>query len=142
MVNNNTVAEDILQDVFVRIWRNIDQYDAGKGTLFTWMINISRHVCIDYLRSKYNPRVTKVIENPYGRSTLSTSAFHPNYNIPAADLYRVTQKLGLKNRQVVEMVFFRGHTHEEAALILNIPLGTAKSRSRAALKKLRSLYGN
>ena len=52
IVNNDTIAEDLLQDTFVKIWQNIDRYDENKGTLYTWMINIARNASIDKLRSK------------------------------------------------------------------------------------------
>ena len=140
MVNNNTAAEDLLQDAFVKIWKNIDSYDPAKGTLFTWMINIARHICIDYLRSKQYKQQMKVVENGFDKAEISTSPLEPNYHITNTELHKVTQKLEIKHRQVIEMVYFRGYTHEEVAQILNIPVGTVKTRSRAGLKQLRNLY--
>jgi RNA polymerase sigma factor (sigma-70 family) len=141
MVNNKVAAEDLLQDVFVKIWKKIDSYDPARGTLFTWMINIARNICIDYLRSKQYKQQLKVVENGFEHGEISASpSLEPNYNIANVELLAVTQKLEVKHRQVIEMVYFRGYTHEEVAQILNIPVGTVKTRSRAGLKQLRSLY--
>jgi len=140
MVTNKAAAEDLLQDVFVKIWRKIDSYDAARGTLFTWMINIARNICIDYLRSKQYKQQMKVVENNFEYTESGVPAFEPNYHITNVELHKVTQKLEVKHRQVIEMVYFRGYTHEEVAQILNIPVGTVKTRSRAGLKQLRSLY--
>src|SRR3569833_137601 len=65
MVTDKAAAEDLLQDVFVKIWRKIESYDAARGTLFTWMINIARNICIDYLRSKQYKQQMKVVENNF-----------------------------------------------------------------------------
>lgn len=140
MISNKAAAEDLLQDVFVKIWKKIDTYDAGKGTLFTWIINITRHICIDYLRSKQYKQQQQVVENAFENAETITARFEPNYNIQHTELQSITQKLEVKHRQVIEMVYFRGYTHEETAQVLNIPVGTVKTRTRAGLKQLRNLY--
>lgn len=140
MVSNKAAAEDLLQDVFVKIWKKIDTYDPGKGTLFTWIINIARHICIDYLRSKQYKQQQRVVENAFESTELITAQYEPIHNILQAELQNVTQKLEVKHRQVIEMVYFRGYTHEETAQMLNIPVGTVKTRTRAGLKQLRNLY--
>ncbi|HWB26423.1 MAG TPA: sigma-70 family RNA polymerase sigma factor [Chitinophagaceae bacterium] len=139
MVNNNAVAEDLLQDVFVKIWKKIDTYNSAKGTLFTWMINITRHICIDYLRSKQYRQEMKIVTNTFERQDTGVAS-EANYDIIKVDLHNITLKLEIKHRQVIEMVYLRGYTHEEVASILNIPVGTVKTRSRAGLKQLRNLY--
>ena len=140
MVTDKAAAEDLLQDVFVKIWRKIGSYDAARGTLFTWMINIARNICIDYLRSKQYKQQMKVVENNFEYAGAGSPTLEPNYHITNIELHKVTQKLEVKHRQVIEMVYFRGYTHDEVAQILNIPVGTVKTRSRAGLKQLRSLY--
>src|SRR3954469_1283814 len=52
IILNTNIAEELLQDVFVKVWKNIDKYDSSKGSLFTWMLQISRNTCIDYLRTR------------------------------------------------------------------------------------------
>lgn len=137
VVNNSGAAEDLLQDVFVKIWKKIDTYNSTKGTLFTWMINIARHECIDYLRSKQHRQDRKTITNVFDWHEETAP---PDYNITGTELHKITRQLEEKYRLVIEMVYLRGYTHDETASILNIPVGTVKTRTRAALKQLRNLY--
>lgn len=139
MVDNRPAAEELLQDSFVKIWKNIHLYDAGKGTLFTWMLNITRRLCIDYLRSKQHKQAMKISGNEPGTLEASVSP-GANSDATVMDLQKFTHQLEDKHRQVIEMVYFKGYTHEEVAQILNIPVGTVKTRSRAGLKLLRDLY--
>ncbi len=140
LIGNNTAAEDLLQDVFVKIWKKIDTYDAGKGTFFTWMLNITRHVCIDHLRSKQHKQEMKTVENGFEYKKIILEAKEANTKYLTGELHKVTQKLEVKHRQVIELIYFLGYTQEETARLLNIPVGTVKTRSRAALKQLRYLY--
>ena len=140
MVNNKVAAEDLLQDAFVKIWKHIDAYDAEKGTLFTWMINITRNICIDYLRSKQYRQEMKIVDSSPEKTETVSVTLDANFDATAMDLYKFTRQLEAKHRQVIEMVYFKGYTHEEVAQLLNIPVGTVKTRSRTGLKLLRSLY--
>lgn len=140
MVANKAAAEDLLQDAFVKIWKNINSYNTAKGTLFTWMINITRHVCIDYLRSKQHRHEMKVTGDDYGGAETITVLLDANMDATIMDLEKFTRQLEAKYRQVIEMVYFKGYTHDEVAQMLNIPVGTVKTRSRTGLKLLRNLY--
>jgi len=140
MVANKAAAEDLLQDAFVKIWKNIDSYNTAKGTLFTWMINITRNICIDYLRSKQHKQEMKITGDNYEKTETITVALDTNLDATVMDLHRFTRQLEAKHRQVIEMVYFKGYTHEEVAELLNIPVGTVKTRSRTGLKLLRNLY--
>jgi len=140
MVNNNVAAEDLLQDAFIKIWKNIDSYNAAKGTLFTWMMNITRNICIDYLRSKQHRQEMKIAANSFDSAETITVSLDSNMDATVMDLKKFTQKLEEKHRQVIEMVYFKGYTHEEVAQLLNIPVGTVKTRSRTGLRLLRNLY--
>jgi len=139
MVDNRPAAEELLQDSFVKIWKNIHLYDAGKGTLFTWMLNITRNICIDFLRSKQHRQELQVASNS---AEALEGAVTPCAQVDdtVMDLQKFTRQLEDKHRQVIEMVYFKGYTHEEVAQMLNIPVGTVKTRSRTGLKLLRNLY--
>ena len=130
------LAGDVLQEVFVKIWRQIEQYDAEKGRLFTWMVNISRNASIDMLRSKVyhtqkqNRELTEHVYSAAG--TVSTE----------------TDKIGLRklvtglkddHKVLVELAYFQGYTQDEISKLLNVPLGTVKTRLRSALLQLRDL---
>jgi len=130
------LAGDVLQEVFVKIWRQIEQYDAEKGRLFTWLVNISRNASIDMLRSKgYHTQKQnrELTENVYSAAgTVSTE----------------TDKIGLRklvtglkddHKVLVELAYFQGYTQDEISKLLNVPLGTVKTRLRSALLQLRDL---
>ena len=131
-------AEDAVQDVFIKVWKNIDKYDSSKGTLFTWMLQITRNTCIDHLRTKEHK--IKFQSEINLQETLATPEIHLNNE--NSELRRLALKLETKYRQIIDLVYFWGYSQEEVAKMLNIPLGTVKTRSRAGLQELRSLYQN
>jgi RNA polymerase sigma-70 factor (ECF subfamily) len=137
MVQNSETANDVLQEVFVNIWRKIESYDPSKGRLFTWMLNIARNASIDTLRSRSfqnsqkNQEITETVHNISGPSSSLT-------NIDSIGLKKLLQKLKPEYRMLIELAYFKGYTQEEIAEIEDIPLGTVKTRIRNALIQLRS----
>lgn len=131
-------AEDVLQEVFVKIWQNIRMYDAAKGRLYTWMVNIARNSAIDRTRSKdFNKqaKTTELTDNVYdGKDGVMS---------PLADigLKRTLERLPEESRKLLELSYFQGYTQEEIAKMLGIPLGTVKTRIRTTLLQLRKLVG-
>jgi RNA polymerase sigma-70 factor (ECF subfamily) len=136
IVQHGETANDVLQEVFVNIWRKIESYDPAKGRLFTWMLNIARNASIDTLRSKSfqntqkNHPITEIVDN--------ARAFSWQANIDSIGIKKVVQKLKPEYRVLVELAYFKGYTHEEIAEIEDLPLGTVKTRIRNALIQLRS----
>jgi RNA polymerase sigma factor (sigma-70 family) len=136
ILHETELANDVLQEVFINIWRKIETYDPAKGRLFTWMLNIARNASIDTLRSKdYQNRKKNqdLTENVYTKIG-GPSQFPDIDNI---GLVKVLEKLRLEYRILIELAYFKGYTHEEIAAIENIPLGTVKTRIRSALLQLR-----
>ena len=137
IVNDSELASDVLQEVFVNIWRKMEMYDAGKGRLFTWMLNIARNASIDTLRSKnyQNSRKNQSIGE-------NVDVLRPGYStqigIDTIGLRKVLEKLKDDQRRLVELAYFKGYTHEEIAELEQIPLGTVKTRIRNALIQLRA----
>ena len=134
IVHSETLAEDVLQDSFVKIWQNFGSYDKSKGRLFTWMLNITRNKAIDYTRSKNfkNSAYKDELKASHAPGKLTTKIEH----IGIAELIN---QLPLETKTVIEVVYMKGYTHAEAAEFLNLPLGTVKTRVRNGLKKLRQL---
>lgn len=129
---------DVLQESFVKIWRNIGQYDAMKGRLFTWMINIARNTAIDFKRSSQskkdkqtNSLDTEIEVVPENLATY-TKTDH-------LGLSKVMDELKADHRVIIEMAYFQGYTQDEISKELNIPLGTVKTRARAALMQLKQI---
>jgi RNA polymerase sigma-70 factor, ECF subfamily len=140
MVNDNEVAEDILQEVFIKIWEHIDKYDASKGTLFTWMINITRNSCRDYFRSKHYQIQKLVSENSFENMNTDNKNPHVTYQDENYELNELTQRLEPKYKEIIDLVYIFGYSQEEVSKMLDLPIGTVKTRSRTAIKILRELY--
>ena len=138
IVKDDAIAEDLLQEAFLKIWNNFLQYDAAKGRLFTWMINICRNLSIDKVRSK---DFTNQYKNQTIEKTVSfENALTTNYNPDIIGIKEIVNKLNPEYRKIIDLLFFEGFSQSEAAEKLNIPLGTVKTRSRAALQKLKSIF--
>jgi len=137
IITEPETANDILQDVFLNIWKKIDSYDSSKGRLFTWMLNIARNAAIDKLRSRSfkdglkNQPLSDTVDNKVD------SSVSPSIN--DVGLKKVISKLKDEHRILVDLSYFQGFTHEEIAKAMNIPLGTVKTRIRSALIQLRTL---
>jgi len=136
IIDNNELACDVLQEVFINIWRKIDSYDQTKGRLFTWMLNIARNASIDTLRSKSYQNSQKnqeLPENVYNGVKNQTTQL----NIDHIGMRKMLEKLKPEHRILVELAYFKGFTHEEISEMQGIPLGTVKTRIRNALIQLR-----
>ncbi len=137
IISIEETALDILQEAFVKIWKNIDSYDITKGKLFTWMLNVARNLAIDMVRSKSyrNEQQNREIENNVSiENNLTTSTF-----VDHIGLSKVISSLKEEYRTIIELAYFKGFTQEEISKELNIPLGTIKTRSRNALIELRAV---
>ena len=135
------VAENLLQDVFVKAWNNRETYDAAKGRLFTWLYNITRNVCIDYYRSRQYKKERSSVFSEDISSLLSA----PKLASQAPDTIGLRKLLDLlrhEEKLVVELMYFKGLTQKEIAELMNMPLGTVKTRMSMAIKNLRSFFLN
>jgi RNA polymerase sigma-70 factor (ECF subfamily) len=136
ITDNAELAGDVLQEVFINIYRKIDTYDQTKGRLFTWMLNIARNASIDALRSKsyQNSQKNQSLPDNVYKVTANQSI---QLNIDNIGLKKVLEKLRPEHRVLVELAYFKGFTHEEIAEMMSMPLGTVKTRIRNALLQLR-----
>ncbi|HEY0679966.1 MAG TPA: sigma-70 family RNA polymerase sigma factor [Chitinophagaceae bacterium] len=135
IVNDTEIANDVLQEVFLNIWRKIESYDPVKGRLFTWMLNIARNASIDTLRSKSFQNLRK--NQPLG-DNVNWSTNTQYQDADNIGLRKILDRLKDEQRTLVELAYFKGYTHEEIAAIEGIPLGTVKTRIRTALIQLRN----
>ncbi|MES1222070.1 MAG: sigma-70 family RNA polymerase sigma factor [Bacteroidota bacterium] len=137
IVSDKESANDVLQEVFINIWRKIETYDISKGRLFTWMLNIARNASIDKTRSKSFQNNLKNQALPEDVSMLGNQTV--KINSDDIGLKKVLGKLKEEHRELIELSYYKGFTHEEISRGLNIPLGTVKTRIRSALILLRSM---
>ena len=139
VVQHEEIAEDLLQDTFLRIWNSFPSYDSSKGRLFTWMVNIARNISIDKIRSKdfRNSSKTEDIENNVLTIQMQTGN---TLNPEIMGLKELVAKLKPEQKIVLDLVYFRGFTHAEVSEELEIPLGTVKTRLRNAIISLRKVF--
>jgi RNA polymerase sigma factor (sigma-70 family) len=134
-------AEDVTQESFLKIWKNISQYSSDKGTLFTWMLNIARNTAIDSLRKDKRTTSNSCSSQFSGwEGTLSPMLVIYQPQSTTFDLRDLVEQLQPERKVLVDLVYFQGFTHEEVSEHLNVPLGTVKSRIRTALRDLRLYY--
>ncbi|MBB2149643.1 RNA polymerase sigma factor [Pedobacter gandavensis] len=139
IVVHTEVAEDILQETFLKIWNSAGTYDVSKGRLFTWMMNIARNLAIDKLRSKdfKNASKNQDIEN---NVDFVDAQKETTFNADVIGLKDMVTALKPEFTNVLDMVYFKGYTHVEAAEELDLPLGTVKTRIRMAIMELRKHF--
>ena len=137
LVKNASAAEDLVQETFVKVWKNIGQYDQQKASFSTWLLNIARYTTIDYLRSKQNKQLQKNQQVENSEYLIKDHSVSVNEDI--IGIKGLVSKLERKYQDVIDLIYFGGYTQEEAAEILDIPLGTVKTRTRFAIQTLRSL---
>lgn len=142
IVEDKELAEDILQEAFVKIWNNFKAYNAQKGRLFTWMLNITRNLTIDTLRSKGYKKQHKIY-NDY-KSVDNHSDGSTVEKFDSLGIRKHVATLKDDQREIIDLAYFEGFTQDEISKRLNIPLGTVKTRMRAAILKLREFlqYSN
>lgn len=136
ITQDREAAEDILQEVFLKIWRHSESFDEKKGKLFTWMLNIARNSGIDHLRSasQKNSKKNQSLTISVSRSAGSTIQF-----TDAIGLKEVLTRLSPEQQKLIDYLYFQGYTQDEVAKETDTPLGTVKTRARAAINALRSI---
>jgi RNA polymerase sigma-70 factor, ECF subfamily len=137
VVHSKELAEEVLQDTFTKAWRNIDSYDMTKGRLYTWLINIARNSAIDATRAKNFKQQNQSLDNVVNTiDTQQSTSINPD----TIDIQRLTYKLAPEYKVLIDLVYFQGFTQAEAAEHLAMPLGTVKTRLRAAMGMLKQLF--
>ncbi|WP_340202579.1 RNA polymerase sigma factor [Ascidiimonas sp. W6] len=141
VIRDQEASEEILQDVFIKVWDKAGSYDASKGRFFTWILNISRNAAIDYTRSKkFNTQKRNL------SSDLFVSTIENDENLDgktdAIGIKKYVLQLKDKCIEIIDLIYFKGYTHSETAEKLEIPIGTVKTRNRSCISKLREVVLN
>ncbi len=139
IIIDTATAEDVLQETFVKIWHSFSGYNPGKGRLFTWMVNIARNLAIDKIRSKdyKNQNKNQELENNVTSIDEQRSTV---YKPELLGIKELVETLKPEQKSILDLVYFKGYTHVEAADELGIPLGTIKTRLRMAIQQLRKHF--
>lgn len=138
IVRDQKIAEELTQDVFIKVWNNASSYSADKGRFFTWILNIARNTAIDKTRSKAFKNARKNLDAEYFVDILQTSDSLDDQT-DAIGIKHFVSKLAKKCIEVIELLYFKGYTQKETSEALNMPIGTVKTRNRNCIKELRTL---
>jgi RNA polymerase sigma-70 factor (ECF subfamily) len=143
MLGNDAMAQDLVQDTFVKLWRSAARFDAGRGRLETWVLLVARSLAIDAIRRRVlDARSLERI----GVEREASGEPGPDELAETEDLAgrarRAMSSLSDGQRAALELAYFGGKTSAEVAELEGIPLGTAKTRIRTALLKLREALGD
>ncbi|WP_340063813.1 RNA polymerase sigma factor [Ascidiimonas aurantiaca] len=136
ITKDEDLAKDVLQEGLVKVWKKIEQYDAKKAKLFTWLFRIIRNTAIDKIRSyqvKSDQEIQVEVSNVYNVGVNSIVPEH-------IDVQKHMNSLDEKYKVVLEALFFMGMTQQEASEALDMPLGTVKSRLKIGLRELRKIF--
>jgi RNA polymerase sigma-70 factor, ECF subfamily len=136
-------AEEIVQDTFMKLWRNPKLFDPSRAALSTFLLTLVRNSAIDTLRRE---RFTTPLEDEEGQplpiaSDQTSPLEHAEHAQDAQHIRSAMAQLSEAHRQTVELAYFKGATREEIAAAMNVPVGTVKSRLKYALDKLRNALG-
>ena len=138
LIKNKEESEDVLQEVFVKIWKNIDSYNDTKGRFFTWILNIARNAAIDRLRSKSHNNSLKNLSSDSFVHILDYNV-SSNNKIDIIGIKEFVKKMKPKCIKLIDLLFFKGYTQQEASEELEIPLGTVKTQNRNCINELRTI---
>ena len=138
IVRDTAIADEIMQDVFIKAWQKSETYSSKKGRFFTWILNIARNTAIDKVRSKtYKESRSNFDTDNFYNSISSNDCLDKQTNSIGINKY--VSKLSPKGLKVVNLIYFKGFTQKQTSEHLNIPLGTVKTRNRNCINKLRAM---
>ncbi|HLX55908.1 MAG TPA: sigma-70 family RNA polymerase sigma factor [Ktedonobacteraceae bacterium] len=141
MVADHQIAEDLLQDAFLSVWRRSTSFSPQAGAARSWLISILHHRAIDYLR--HVRRRSNIQESPLDELELDESTAFPDVwdeawrSIQSSQVRAALMKVPTEQRMVIELAYFQGWTHTEIAEGTQTPLGTVKARMRLGLNHLK-----
>jgi RNA polymerase sigma-70 factor (ECF subfamily) len=137
-VRKDEIAEEVLQDVFLKVWDRIDSYDREKGKLFTWMLNVARNQAIDKTRSREfsKEKQTGGLEKLVSRIDAQEQI---ELGVEAIGLQDLLSTLPEDQQFVIDKHYLKGYTQSEISEEFDLPLGTVKTRMRLAMQVLRNL---
>ncbi len=135
-------AQDVVQEVFVALWRDASRFDPARGAVAPWLFSLARHKAIDLVRREANVRKHTADVDLELREADDDVDHETWLRIRRERVHVAIEELTPVQREALELAFFQGLTHVEVSERLGIPLGTAKTRIRSALLRLRDVLGD
>ena len=138
IVNHHNLADEVTQDTFIKAWNNAHRYSSQKGRFFTWILNIAKNTAIDKLRSKSFRKSNKTLNTDAYINVIKSSENLDNQT-DAIGIKEIVKTLTPNRHKIIDLLYFKGFTQQEASDFLKIPLGTVKSRSRNSIQQLKTM---
>ncbi len=140
ILGDKALAEDVVQEVFLRFWRQASTFDAAKGSVRNWLLSCTHHRAIDFLRQR-NGKTKRDFDITEAEFLLKGPDVweEVSRNADKEMLKSAIAKLPEVQKRTLELAYFGGMTHMEIAEQMKVPLGTVKGRLRLAMEKLREL---
>ena len=138
IVKDTAIADELMQDVFIKAWHNSHTYSSQKGRFFTWILNIARNAAIDKTRSKAFKQKKQNLNSDFFVDII-TSNDNLDNSTDAIGIKKFVKNLGKKCKEVIELLYFKGFTQKETSEELDMPIGTVKTRNRNCIKELRDM---
>jgi RNA polymerase sigma-70 factor (ECF subfamily) len=138
VLNSTAEAEDVTQEVFLRLWNQPDRFDASRGSLRSFLLAQSHARSVDAIRS-LNARRMREMKDAHRTAGADYDMQHEIWDLALAD--QVSRALGTlpdDERRAIELAYFEGHTYVEVAELLGQPEGTIKSRIRNGMRRMRT----
>ncbi len=141
ILNDRASAEEIVQQVFTKVWRYARDYRVERGKFSSWVMSISRHQCIDELRRRYARPFTQPGDEEWLDELAGDDdpAQAVQYIFEQARVREALQQIPAEQRIVIELAFWGGLTQQEIAMYCHSPLGTIKTRSRLGMRRLKRI---
>lgn len=138
ILRDDSVSEEVLQDVFIKVWNHSSSYSSDKGRFFTWILNIARNAAIDKTRSKdFKNQKRNLPGDLFVDIIESKTSF--SSKIDAIGIKKYISILKPVCKELIQLLFFKGYTQKETSEALGMPLGTVKTRNRMCIKELRKI---
>jgi len=137
MLADGAAAEDVTQDVFVKVWRSADRFDAERGRVGTWILHIAYTTTVDLVRTRRRAMPSRFDDLPDEPDAAADPAGMAETAIMGAQVKSALMRIAPEQRQALELAYFGAMTQQEIAAKLGIPLGTVKGRVRLGLEALR-----
>ena len=141
ITRDQSVAEDLVQELFIRVWNNARHFDAAKGSFGVWILSIARNMAIDHVRSaqsRFATRLRPLEDAERVRSTSEGGQQQESILDQARTVSAAFSYLNFNQKRVLELAYYEGFSQTEIAARLNEPLGTVKSWMRSGLTRLRT----
>lgn len=144
IVKKHEEAEDVLQEIFIKIWNKADSFDAKRGNAYSWIVTLARNTAIDRIRSKgYKTQQKQSVSIHEPLFFLEGDTYDPMETTIFSDraelVKQALEQIPAKQSEVIKIAYYRGMTQSEIARSLDIPLGTVKTRTRQGMIKLKRI---